>query len=76
MMLDCIQQALQAQPRLTRRQLDVLVYTAKGMPAKQIAKTLGIGEQTVRHTAWRLYKKLGVKNSLQAAIYAARAGYV
>lgn len=52
---------------LTRRESEALELLAQGRSNAEIAKTLGITEQTVKGHLWRLYQKLGVSNRTAAA---------
>lgn len=56
--------------QLTKRELQVIRYIAEGDTSKQIALKLDITEQTVRHHAHNLIKKLNARNRAHAvAIY-------
>ncbi len=61
---------------LTERETDVLRLLASGDANKQIARTLGLGEQTVKTHVSHILAKLGVQSRTQAALYAARTGLV
>lgn len=61
---------------LTGRETDVLKLVARGEANKQIARSLGIGEKTVKTHVSNILSKLGVRSRTQAALYAARAGLV
>ena len=52
---------------LTRRENEALELLAQGRSNAEIAKALGITEQTVKGHLWRLYRKLGVSNRTAAA---------
>src|SRR5579884_3534441 len=52
---------------LTRREGEVLELVARGCSNAEIARELGITEQTVKGHLWRLYRKLGVSNRTAAA---------
>jgi DNA-binding NarL/FixJ family response regulator len=58
---------------LTRREFEALDLIAQGRSNAEIAKELGITEQTVKGHLWRLYRKLGVSNRTDAARWAERA---
>jgi NarL family two-component system response regulator LiaR len=58
--------------RLTEREADVLRLLAKGMANKEIARTLGVGQQTVKSHVSNILAKLGVRSRTQAALLAAR----
>lgn len=61
---------------LTDRETDVLRLLSRGEANKQIARTLGLGEQTVKTHVSHILAKLGVQSRTQAALYAARTGLV
>ena len=63
-------------PRLTERELEVVRALARGKSNKEIAKSLGISEKTVRNHASNIYKKLHIFDRTQAVIYAIRQGLV
>lgn len=52
---------------LTRRESEALELLAQGRSNAEIARALGIAEQTVKGHLWRLYQKLGVSNRTAAA---------
>ncbi|MEV6655305.1 helix-turn-helix transcriptional regulator [Streptomyces sp. NPDC051219] len=54
--------------RLTRREREVLLMLADGMPDKELARELGIASRTVRAHLANITRKLGVKSRLQAAL--------
>ncbi|GIV63246.1 MAG: helix-turn-helix transcriptional regulator [Bellilinea sp.] len=62
--------------RLTRREVEVLEQLAQGLTNKQIARTLGISEHTVKYHISAIYAKLGVMNRAEAVRVGARRGYV
>jgi DNA-binding NarL/FixJ family response regulator len=61
---------------LTERETDVLRLLAQGKANKEIARTLRIGEQTVKTHVSNILAKLGVQSRTQAALHAARIGLV
>jgi DNA-binding NarL/FixJ family response regulator len=63
-------------PSLTQRELDVLTYLGQGMPAKGIAKVLGITLHTCRGYIKSLHQKLGVSSQLEAVIKAQHLGLI
>lgn len=69
-------QAPQSPEPLTERETDVLRLLAQGQANKQIARSLQIGEQTVKTHVSNILSKLGVQSRTQAALYAARIGLV
>jgi DNA-binding NarL/FixJ family response regulator len=63
-----------ADPRLTRREAEVLALLGRGFPNKRIAQELGIAEKTVKIHVSRVLHKLGVVDRTQAALHAVREG--
>jgi two-component system, NarL family, response regulator LiaR len=61
---------------LTDRETEVLRLLAEGQANKQIARSLQIGEQTVKTHVSNILSKLGVQSRTQAALHAARIGLV
>ena len=59
---------------LTRREREVLGLLAEGLPNRQIAARLGIGEKTVKAHVTHVMEKLGVHSRTQAALAAVRSG--
>ena len=63
-----------ARPTLGRREVQCLKLAAEGLKAKQIAITLGIGQQTVQFHLSRAREKLDCSNTVQAVARAAQYG--
>lgn len=61
---------------LTKRELEVLKLIAEGLYNKEIADKLTISEKTVKNHASSIFRKIGVSDRTQAAVYAIRNGYV
>ena len=61
---------------LTERETEVLKLVARGQANKQIARSLYIGEKTVKTHVRNILIKLNVRSRTQAALYAARSGLV
>ena len=61
-------------PILTPREKEVLVLTADGLTAPEIASRLQLGVATVRSHLQNLYEKLGVSDRAAAVAAAMRAG--
>lgn len=55
---------------LTRREMDMLKQIASGMSNKEIASTFDITERTVKNHISSLFKKIGVSDRTQAAVFA------
>ena len=60
---------------LTGRERQVLALVTEGRSNAEIAVELGVAVNTVRNHVRRIFVKLGVRNRVQAAVYAVRAGY-
>jgi DNA-binding NarL/FixJ family response regulator len=63
-------------PNLTERETEVLRLIGAGKANKEIARALGVGEQTVKSHVSSVLAKLGVQTRTQAALRAARLGLV
>jgi DNA-binding NarL/FixJ family response regulator len=61
---------------LTERETEVLRLVAQGQSNKEVARTLSIGEKTVKTHVSNVLGKLGVQSRTQAALYAVRIGLV
>lgn len=59
---------------LTERELEVLKLVAQGLPNREIADRLVVGERTVRAHVSAILSKLHLANRTQAALYALRKG--
>jgi DNA-binding NarL/FixJ family response regulator len=63
-------------PPLTERELEVIRALARGQSDRQIARSLGISEKTVRNHTSNIYRKLHIFDRTQAVIYAIREGVI
>jgi NarL family two-component system response regulator LiaR len=61
---------------LTKREKEVLSFVVRGATNKEIAQGLSLSEQTVGNRLSGIFKKLGVRNRTEAAIYAVQEGLV
>jgi len=59
---------------LTEREEEVLALVAEGMSNRDIAEHLHVSETTVRTHVSHILSKVGVKNRVQAALFALRTG--
>jgi len=55
---------------LTDREMDVLNSISEGMTNKEVASKLFLSEKTVKNYASSVFRKLGVKDRVQATLYA------
>ena len=68
--------APQSRENLTPREIEVLRLVGEGKANKQIARALGITEQTAKSHVHSILSKLGMLSRTQAAVHAARIGLV
>lgn len=61
---------------LTDRELEVLRVLASGLNNREIANALYIGEATVKTHVGRVFAKLGVRDRVQAVVFAYEVGVV
>ena len=72
LLLECRPTATQARPALSQREREVLALAARGYPNKEIARALWITERTVKGHLTRIFRKIGVSDRTQAALWAQR----
>jgi two-component system nitrate/nitrite response regulator NarL len=63
-------------PKLTAREYDILGSIACGHTIRQTARTLGIAAKTVENTQARLFRKLRVRNRMEALTTADALGLI
>ena len=61
---------------LTKREVEVLKLLAEGLFNKEIASKLDISEKTVKNHVSNIFKKIGVSDRTQAAVYAIKNNFV
>ena len=61
---------------LTQRELQILELLSRGVTVKQVASRLGLSPRTVETHISKLYRKLGVRNRVQAVSKATAIGLV
>lgn len=64
--------AMQQTHNLTPRERQIAAAIARGLPNREIARELGVSEQTVKNQLSILYEKLGVRGRVQLAMYVIR----
>lgn len=62
--------------QLTERERDVFQHLAAGLSNADIARAMFVSEATVKTHINRLFTKLGVRDRVQAVIYAYESGFV
>ena len=54
---------------LTKRETEVAALVAGGLPNREVAQRLGIGEHTVSNYLFRMYNKLGISSRVELVLY-------
>ena len=62
--------------KLSKREFEILKLVAVGMYNKEIADQLSISEKTVKNHVSNIFKKIGVSDRTQAAVYAIKHNLV
>jgi DNA-binding NarL/FixJ family response regulator len=68
--------SIRVRARLTRRELEILRLVAEGRPNREVAKILWVTDQTIKFHLANTYKKLGVRNRIEASHWAIARGLV
>ena len=61
---------------LSKREIEVITYLAKGFSNKEIAAELFISEKTVKSHINHIFKKLKISRRIEALMYAVNQGFV
>jgi len=72
--LPCLPSA--EQPRMTKREAEVLRYLVRGQTNKQIAQNIGLTEQAIKVHVSNLLRKTGMANRSGLSLYAISHGLV
>jgi len=59
---------------LTKREKEILSFVVRGATNSEIAEELLLSEQTIKNRLSGIFKKLGVRNRTEAAVYAVQEG--
>ena len=68
--ISCMKEVKMEVHQLTKREIEIVKLICKGYRNKEIEKNLSITDQTVKKHLTSLYKKAGVTDRLQLALYA------
>jgi DNA-binding NarL/FixJ family response regulator len=58
--------------RISARELEIITLVARGLENKEIARHLGIREQTVKNHLGRVMRKVGVRNRQELTLFAVK----
>jgi DNA-binding NarL/FixJ family response regulator len=61
---------------LSPREEEIVRYVGQGLRNAEIAKILTISEETVKTHLTKIFRKVGVRDRLELALYAARVGAI
>ena len=67
---------LRSPETLTKRETDILLMIAEGLPNKTIAQKLALSEHTVKYHIKKIMHKFSVQNRTEAVSYAVRLGLI
>lgn len=68
------QPAPAAKERLSPREREIMAALARGESNKEIARSLGLAESTIKIHVQNIFKKLNISSRVQAAVYAVEHG--
>jgi DNA-binding NarL/FixJ family response regulator len=61
-------------PRFSPRERQIVAFITKGCSNRDIAARMGLRTQTVKNHLCRIYRKLGLPNRVQLAVFAVGHG--
>ena len=61
-------------PRVSPRERQIVAFIATGCSNREIAARMGLRTQTVKNHLCRIYRKLGLPNRVQLAVFAVGHG--
>jgi DNA-binding NarL/FixJ family response regulator len=61
-------------PPFSPREREIVAYITKGYSNREIAARMGLRTQTVKNHLCRIYRKLGLPNRVQLAVFAVGHG--
>lgn len=64
------------EPKLTKRELQVVTLIGQDLKYREIAERLNLGYETVKTYAARIRKKLGVSSKVAVALWAQQQGLI
>ena len=63
-------------PKISKREVEIMVLISRGMSEKQIAAKLDISENTVNNHKGNIFSKLGVQNQVSMVVEGIRQGLI
>lgn len=69
-------EAMERCATLTPTELDVLIYSCKGLHSKEVGAIMACGHKKVEKVKTGIFEKLNVSSTVEAAVIAAKAGIV
>lgn len=55
---------------LNKKEIEILYHIANGLTNKEISEKIDLAEKTVKNYCWEIFKKINVKNRVDASIFA------
>jgi len=63
-------------PKISKREIEIMILISKGLSEKQIASDLEISESTVNNHKGNIFSKLGVQNQVSMVVEGIRLGLI